>query len=153
MSCAMIDTAATISQARKLPVATWRADFSAGIVADMAKTPISQRPRKARSNTATKTPESLRDLYIGKWLQHLDIPQRELAERIGIADDRLSRYLTGSRPMPVSMLRQIAVALGLETRQLYYSPDADSLDAMLIRAPEEARKRITAVAKTLLDGQ
>lgn len=44
--------------------------------------------------------------------ERLAIPQRQLAERIGVSEDTMTRWINGERPMTVDNLGQIAAVMG-----------------------------------------
>lgn len=81
------------------------------------------------------------------------INQRQLADLIGMDPGYLSHKLNGTKRFTMDEIEAIATALGTKPPRLFFTPDADSIDALLDQAPEEARRAMTTIAKTLLGEQ
>lgn len=89
-------------------------------------------------------------LYIKEWLDHLDLSDEKVANRLGVARETVYRWRTGDRRLNPEKIAALAAALNLEPLDLYRRPSEESLDALVKDAPPELRATAADIVRRLV---
>lgn len=97
-----------------------------------------------------------RPTFIRAWRGYRKLSQDRVAERIGISRENYGRIESGKVPYNQDFLEMCSVALNCTVSDLLEhhptaEPEMDALRQLLASASDADKKRILAVAKTLLE--
>lgn len=81
-------------------------------------------------------PKRPRRIYLAEWREKRGLTQKQLGERLGVADMTVSRWERNTSQLNTSVLAAVAEALDIEPADLYRHPDQPSADALLRDAPD-----------------
>jgi transcriptional regulator with XRE-family HTH domain len=88
-------------------------------------------------------------LYIREWIEHKELEQKQVAERMGCEPGTLSKLISGKMRRTDEWLAAIAYALDIDVERLFQDPNLPTQEDLLRGLPEEKRKEVTRVIRVL----
>lgn len=85
-------------------------------------------------------PRRPRRIYLAEWRESRGLSQKQLGDRLGVADMTVSRWERATSLLNTNVMAAIAEALSIEPADLYRHPDQPSADALLRNASPELRQ-------------
>lgn len=93
-------------------------------------------------------------IYIAEWRERIGLTQEQVAERLGIGRDQVSRMESGDRRVLAVQMGDIARALECEISDLFRKPPSHSGPRVVkIDVPEDIARDLIAYRDGLLRGR
>jgi transcriptional regulator with XRE-family HTH domain len=94
-------------------------------------------------------PRRARRIYLQEWRENRGLTQKQLGDRVGVADMTISRWERGSALLSTKVMDALAEALGIEPQDLYRHPETPSADALLRDQSVEIRDQAIAIIEAI----
>lgn len=108
---------------------------------------IEVRPMSKRARPKPSRPSRH---FLREWREHKGWTQAELADRLGVGQDTISRYENGQRQLTIDVQAAIAEALEIRPLQLLNRPGVVSLDELMADADPATRETAVSLIEALL---
>ena len=95
-------------------------------------------------------PRHPRKIYLSEWREHRGLTQKQLGERLDVADMTISRWENGKALLNTDVMAAVAEALNIEPADLYRHPNQPSADELLRGATPEVRQRAIAIIQAAI---
>lgn len=79
-------------------------------------------------------------LFLREWREHLGMTQEQVADAIDSNKGDVSKIERGVKRYNEDHITKFADAFGVEPFQLYFPPDKQLLDSLLVGRPDEIRR-------------
>lgn len=89
-------------------------------------------------------------LYIEEWMAHRGLSDEQVAGRLEVARETVTRYRSQQHRLNPDKIAAIANALDCEPEELWRPPGHPSLDAMVKDAPDDLRATAADIVKRLV---
>jgi transcriptional regulator with XRE-family HTH domain len=94
-------------------------------------------------------PRKTRRIYLAEWRDRFGLTQKQLADRLGVADMTVSRWERGTSKLTSDVRAAVAEALGIDPSDLERHPDQPSADALLRGQPPEVWEQAIKIIKAI----
>ena len=84
-------------------------------------------------------PRKARRLFILEWMEHRGISDEQMAGRIGVARETVTRWRTHQHRLNPEKIAALAHALDIEPEELWRPPGGVSLNQLVKDAPDELK--------------
>lgn len=89
-------------------------------------------------------------LYIEEWMDHRDLTDEKLANRLGVARETVTRWRGQQHRLNPGKIAALAAALDCEPEQLWRPPGHLSLDAIVKDAPADLQATAADIVRRLV---
>lgn len=90
-------------------------------------------------------------LYIKEWMEHRNLSDRQLADRMEVARETIWRWHNEQHRLRPEKIAAIAAALDLQPEDLYRPPERPSLDAMIKDAPKDVQDMVIDIVSRMVN--
>lgn len=94
-------------------------------------------------------PRRPRRIFLVEWREKRGLTQKQLGERLGVADLTVSRWERSASLLNTNVMAALAEALDIEPQDLYRHPDQPSADELLRGQSDDIVNQAIAIIRTI----